>query len=484
MASGILLVPLYLRFIGVDLYGAWLATTNVLMWMTAIDPGLSAVLQQRTGFAYGSRDKDGLRELLAGGLSLAAGFAVVPLILGLVAVNYLSVWLNLPPQIDMSLLTTAFLMAVIGSCFSMFSYSVTAINQGLQSSLGIGSIYVVVHSLDIIVTVILLYLNFGILAIAFSFIFRGVGLLMGNFAYLVWRLKYEGIGFGLTFKKVPSLFKLLTVTFLARASGVFALNMDSFIVARYLGVETVPILALTRKSIDLSRAFLERPALAFMPAVSHAIGSGETAKAKQVLLRLIKILLWSLGAAMGGFIVFNDDFVRLWVGAEFFAGHEINAMLCVLLVFTVLSNSLSSLCFALGNIKGNSIALLLQSLLFIALIFLGGKYYGLVGIVIGPIISLISVSAWYYPRSFSKLLGLARTDHHGFAGESLRTIVAVIGLIFVFKKLQPTGWLEFISYTSLYIFANLAVLLLISSAFRKESITILQATKNAFRRHL
>ena len=40
----IVLVPLYLKFIPLDIYGAWLATGNIVAWLSIMDPGLSAVL--------------------------------------------------------------------------------------------------------------------------------------------------------------------------------------------------------------------------------------------------------------------------------------------------------------------------------------------------------------------------------------------------------------------------------------------------------
>mgnify|MGYP003100149233 FL=1 len=53
---GIILVPLYLKYIPKDLYGFWLATGNILSILTLINPGFSDVIQQKVAYCYGLHD--------------------------------------------------------------------------------------------------------------------------------------------------------------------------------------------------------------------------------------------------------------------------------------------------------------------------------------------------------------------------------------------------------------------------------------------
>lgn len=474
MVSGIFLVPLYLKFIPLGFYGAWLATGNILVWLTAIDPGLSTVLQQRVGIAYGKQDFQAIREFLAGGLCITATIVISIVALGFLSADHLPVWLNLPSNVDASIIIKAFCLAVIGSSLMIFSFSITAANIGLLASLGIGIIFVAVTVLGIVLTVVLLYSGFGLLAIPIGAIFRGVGLTLGNSGYLLWRLASEKIGFSLSFRKVPDLVKLMSYTFLGRAGVVAVKNVDLFIVSRFLGPECVPVLHLTRSAPEMSKLFIERPAIAFMPAVSHLIGAGEIDKARAVLLRLVRIMLWVLGLCVGGFVALNDDFVRLWVGSHLFAGQTINLILCGTLLFAVTSGSLASLCFAVGNIKGNSLASLAQSLLFIPLVILGAKYLGLLGVVLAPLISVLAVSAWYYPRSFSQFLKLLPQHRKDIVREILKVLVIIVPLTLGFGWLHPSGWFQFIVLTGAFCFFYGFALYLDSKKFRLEIMGLLQ----------
>lgn len=468
IVSGLLLVPLYLKFIPLDLYGAWLASGNILVWLTIIDPGLSTVLQQRVGVAYGKRDFQAIQELLIGGLCITFVITLFVIIVGYISANYLPNWLNLPSSIDITALKKAFFLAIIGTALMIFSYSITATNLGILSSLGIGIIFGVVSVFAIVLTIFLLYSGFGLLSIPIATLFRGVGLTLGNSGYLFWRIARENIGFSFSFRKLPELIKLTSYTFLGRIAGVVSNNVDLFIVSRFLGPDTVPLLHLTRRAPEMSRMFVERPPVAFMPAVSHLVGSGEEDKAKAALLRLLRMMLWLLGLLVGGFIALNDDFVRLWVGSHLFAGQTVNMIICGTFFFAVISSSLANLCFALGNIKGNSLASLAQSLIFIPLVILGAKYFGLLGIVVSPLLSMLVVSAWYFPRSFARLLRLSFEDKKAIFQEILKISLTIVPLTIGFAWLRPGGWFQFIAVVITFSFVYGVCLYLLSKQLRLE----------------
>ncbi len=53
--NSILLLPLYLLHIDATTLGVWLATGNILGWMTLVDPGVGEVLQQKIGIKWPER---------------------------------------------------------------------------------------------------------------------------------------------------------------------------------------------------------------------------------------------------------------------------------------------------------------------------------------------------------------------------------------------------------------------------------------------
>lgn len=466
--SGLILVPFYLKFIPLGDYGAWLATGNILVWITAVDPGLSTVLQQRVGFAYGRKDNAEIGRIVVSGVSLALAFSLLPLLFGWAFADNIPGWLKLSAGVDGATLTRAFTLAILGTSLAILSYSVTAVNQGLLSSVGIGLIYVVVHAFDIILTIILLHRGWGLMAMAFSFVVRGAGLLIGNSVYLSLRLARGKIPLSFSSSGLADISKVLSFTFFARSGALIAGNMESFLVARFIGASYVPALALTKKSLDISRTFIERPPLAFMPAISHLFGAGELDKVRANLLRLCTILLWTAGLIVGGIFVFNKRFVGLWVGEKYFAGFWINLVLCLNFLLVAMNSALSNLALSLGDIKVNSFVAFLQSVVYIALAVLLARAYGMIGIVSAISLSIIMVSAWYYPRSIASRISIGKADYRPLANEVLFVLAVAAPLVGLFSLLDLSGLAQFLSLSFAFSLLYLSGLALISSSFRKE----------------
>nr|WP_039448913.1 oligosaccharide flippase family protein [Pedobacter glucosidilyticus] len=468
IVSGIFLVPLYLKYIPIETYGAWLATGNVLIWITVIDPGISMVLQQKIGFAYGENDINQVKEYMFAGIFITAVISVLIFVSGLILASFLNLFLKFPSSIDLPLIKKSFIIALAGSALMVFSYSLTSINQGLQSSIGIGIIYVVTTISSILLSIFLLNHNFGLYSLAIVPLFTGAGLTLGNIGYLIWRLKAEKIEFSFSLKEVRTLLQLVSYSFIGKIGSVIANNMDLIIVARYLGPQTVASLNLTKKGPELSKTFIERPVIAFLPAISHLRGSGDLEKQKLILIRLLLIIIWILGLVGAGFITFNDDFVRLWVGEKVFAGQLISFFICINIIFSSVTNCLGNLCFALGSIKNNSLIAFSQSILTGIILVIGAKFYGLMGVVIAPLISIALMSLWIYPLIFFRILKLEKEKKKCLGIEVVIVFFISFFLSYVFQFLYSNNWVAFIFQTLCFSVVFFSVLYLLSQPFRYE----------------
>src|SRR5262245_61246691 len=77
LARNLLLVPLYLRFVDLAEYGAWLAIGGALVQLLVTDFGLSGVITQRVAVQTGNHDLAATRALVAAGLASATVLAVL-----------------------------------------------------------------------------------------------------------------------------------------------------------------------------------------------------------------------------------------------------------------------------------------------------------------------------------------------------------------------------------------------------------------------
>lgn len=475
MVWGILLVPLYLKYIPLNMYGAWLATGNIVAWLTVVDPGISDVLRQQVGRAYGAGEMHNLNDYLCSGTLLSLIISLIILFAGLISSNFIIDLITINGLNNITIIKNAFILAVIGSCLLIFSFGFISFSQGLLSSVGIGLVYVVATITSLVINVVLLIKGYGLYSIPISQIVRALLLIAGNIFYIFWRYLQESLKFRFSIIGFSALAKLSGYNILGRLGNVVSTQIDTFLVARYLGAEVAPILNLTKKGPELSRMFVERPLIAMLPAITNAWGRGEYDKVRTNTSRLFIIILWMLGLIFTGFIIFNKSFVSLWVGQNLYAGNSINILICIAILLSVVVSITSNAFFALGNIKETSKINFTQSIITVAALYVGVKYFGLFGLVLAQVLSLLVYSAWYFPYKTLKFikydLSLLKQIQKEIA---IAIIISILIAIIFVKLILVTSWISFIIYGVIVVFTYMVFLLLLSRSFRTEVSTFLK----------
>src|SRR4028118_387842 len=74
--NSLILLPLYLKNIRADTLGIWLATGNILAWMTLADPGIGDVLQQKIAELRGKKLSSEISQTIGSGF-IASGMILV-----------------------------------------------------------------------------------------------------------------------------------------------------------------------------------------------------------------------------------------------------------------------------------------------------------------------------------------------------------------------------------------------------------------------
>jgi O-antigen/teichoic acid export membrane protein len=443
---GIFLVPLYLKYIPAENYGAWLATGNILFWLGVLDPGFSQVIIQRISLFYGSNNLVKVGNYIYWGLIIGIIISIFVGLLGLYFYFNFSEWLKITELKGLNDLKYAFKVSLIGTCFLMFSYSIASINQGLQSSLGIGIIYFIANIGSILLTLYLFHIGFGLVTLGWVILFRGIVYTVGNILYMYYRITKEKIAILYSSEIIKDFASLLSFNFLGKIGTTLSTQINSFFVVRILGAQFVTILKFTQSAPELSKLFLVRPALAIMPSLVHLIGEGESQKSKVVLQRLLYFTIWGLGYSLTGFLLLNKYFVNLWVGEKLYGGENLNILICIWLSLTIITEVLSFLVYSLGDIKNSNIISFCQAIFFIIIIVPSIKMFGINGVVIASIISNLLFCAWYLPYSFYKLSKIDIVQIKKIIFELLKVLFISLVLIFLFRNISIGNWIAFIKY--------------------------------------
>ena len=467
--NGVVLVPLYLHFIEQKMYGAWLATGNIVGWLSMVDIGLGGLVRQQSAMTYGSGNKDMTGKVIGTGSVMLVIMGIIPGLVGLGLAGFI------PKMFKMSgaeahTLSLSFVLVALSVSTLIMSGGPTAAQQGLQRNISFSIIYISGAVLGIVVTVACLYRGYGVLAIPLGLLARNILWFFAFWTYLIVVCKWLGIHLRVARSELGRFGSLTCWTLLNRlAYGIF-FNCDTFVVGLLMGVELTPVYSLSTRGWDMLSMLLTRIGTAFMPGLAHLYGEGQAAKLRAISRRLLQTVGWTTALGVGACLCFNSSFVSLWVGRKYYAGNLFNFVMAASLTASIFTFTINQVLFAANNIKGTSLVGMIQYLarggLLVFLVWLIG-YAG------GPLsfaIAFICVGGVYFIRQWMKTLQISKTELYADFGKFIRNLVVaiVVSIIFYFIPADKS-WSIFAMSVLLYGVMACGTLLVIDRELRLQT---------------
>jgi len=465
-------VPVSVSHIPLDLYGAWLASGNILAWATMIDPGFGLLTQQQVAVTYGTGNLDSAGKIITGGVLL--NFMVAALLAGIcsILIPWLPQLLSLsgPSVFFYHQLQSACWMATLGLFLTVSSYAVTSSGYAIQGSIALGIIAVIAHSSAFLVQIVLVIAGYGPMGIAWGSVSRGALLLLGGIGYLAYRSRLLNIPLRLDRNSIRQILRLTPFTLGARVFSTLSQNVSAFLLVRMVSPEAAVILRSTQSPFDLAVQFVNRPAAAIAPTLSHMAGAGELSSKRTQLLRFMTFSVWMTSLAFCGLLSLNQAFVNLWVGSSLYAGWTTNLALALGLITLSASALFSNLTYALGSFLSTSLILAAQSILSLFAMVVGAHFFGLPGVAggaaLGGLISSVACAVVLFRSAF-----IDSESWRALFFETVRCLLSsAITFAFAYWVLTlPGSWVVFLLQALGVATIFFSILALLSGRLRHEA---------------
>jgi O-antigen/teichoic acid export membrane protein len=465
--NGFVIIPLYLKYIDLGLYGAWLATGNILMWLTIIDPGVGDVLMQKVSESYAKNNRDEIGKQLASSMILSSAIALIALSGGISLMFFIDNIVSASSSIDIIVLKKAFFYGTIGTAVTLLGYFMAGALIGLQRSKEQGLMRSIWGIINFALKPVFLILGFGLLAIPYSTLIGSViYLILISFVFLQ-IVRKEKIKLILDYKYFLSYSKIFIYTFSSKMLSTLKNNVDLILISRFMNLEMVAAFELTRRPMKILYGFASRPSAALIAAFANLKGEGDRVKLQDITEKFTFLSLAGLIFITSGFIAFNKDLISVWVGSELFIGQTFNLILALFFMFSNFTYILANLTYSLGNIKGNSLIEITRDSIALILLPILGYFFGLWGIILAPFVVVIFVELVYFPKKLSELIGVSKNIIYSIGNSSI--IILLIGVIcsIFFYYLSIKNWGQVILYSVLFTIIFLISSFLLSRKFRE-----------------
>jgi O-antigen/teichoic acid export membrane protein len=409
IAQGVFLVPIYLHYIKLPVYGAWLASSHLLSWVILLDPGIDEAVRQRVGYAYGRGDLHEVGGFIGSGIVINIVAAFIVFLISCVTAIIVPKYLGLSGDAANDIKQSLFILGLAGA-INVAAYSAGSPLLALQRSGLHGNIFLAGTVAAIASTVFLLRSGWGITAIPTGIAIRSAFWLFGWGVALCCLFRPKGsVCFRLhvSLKNVRQLAELSALTFLSKLSYSLQTGADGLLIGNMLGASETARYMLTGRVIDVARTFTDRIGSAVQPSLAHLFGEAQEANIKQISMRFAGLI-----GMVGPFLIalavaFNRETMRFWVGDGIYAGMLLTILLGVAACFSAALNSGYHILFAAGEIRKATTVLIFQGLAKVA--FAVGLLRTL-GLIALPLSGLIAMSLIGLPLFWPGCVKLMKTN--------------------------------------------------------------------------
>ncbi|MCC6130440.1 MAG: hypothetical protein IT186_10975 [Acidobacteria bacterium] len=485
VVQGIVLTPTYLKFIDAPLYGAWLATGNVIAWLSLIDPGISKLLIQRVAFLDGSGRAQDLPDTMHTGLVI--GWVLTALsVIAWPFSSRLAGLLTLPAW-QIQELGSAVLLMLVATSVLLVSAQPVGILLGLQRSGAAGILNTIATVLAIVSSLVLIYSGCGLSSIPAGFLLRNVVVFIGATVILEHVRKSRGLSPGRWSRdEGRRYFALSAVSYVERIASTVITQVDTFLGAKVISPMAAAQFGLTGKAIGPVQMFSERIAAALIPGMANLAGERDPGKLGEISRRILTASAFSLSIGLGAIVALNGPFVSLWVGPHLFGGQRLTLLLALSATMGVLTSSLAEITFAAGAIAQATLGRVVEGVLKLGLQIWMATRWGLEGIVVGGILAQAMTTAWYYPVLLARRTRTATRDEIralGFRFLQAATLLTAgwAGHLAWSRAVTTWTWLSFSAAAVLTGSVLIVIGLAVFPEVRRMALPLLRSTLSARR---
>ena len=383
---GVLLLPIYLKYIPADTYGFWMATGNMMMWFSLLMPDWSQLLLQQLGSAYGANDKGKFGKLFCSGIFISLLFVTVFLLASWLASSFFGSWLNLPEKYNYTPLINAFLVAAFGTALTAFGSTLGAVNLALHHTLADGISNIISMIVRILVILIFLFNGHGVLALGLGNLSFGVTSVIFNAMISFFYLRKLRLVYIVDFNNLLSVASLTFYSSVNKMGNTFMKQLDYFLIARFIGGEAATMLRLVKVVPETLLLFATNASVSLMPSISHSKGANSLAKNIEKIMQFTGIMFAFACYLGGGIYALEDVFIGLWVKSPVPIEQTVVFLVVTNLVIAGIADTFGRYVFTIGEIKRISIIRFTFSLFQMLFMCLGVFFWNLPGMLISSIL--------------------------------------------------------------------------------------------------
>jgi O-antigen/teichoic acid export membrane protein len=437
LARNILLVPVYLQKIPLAEYGAWLATGGALALILINDYGLSGVVTQRISASYGAGEFAALGRLAGSALAIGTMLAIGLSAISMVFVPFLP-GLGTLNASESHTVVMCFTLAIAANAFGVIGATAASVIRSLQKVVLGGTITLVAEFANVVVIVIGLFAGHGLYALAAGLLVRSL-IITGAGLIGVWFVCERSLKTTIEIEPaaVRDLLGESSRFFLSAIAIRLQGQASVFFVGSILGPASAAIYSLTVRAHETVFMVIMLINGSLVPSVTHLFGSGDIARFRVVVLRLLVFLAALTALAMTITVILNPAFLALWVGKSAFAGQSVSILMAVAVFISAITSIAYDALLAQGKFRLVTRYFIFTAILQVSLLVSLLRW----GLWVAPFVTIVTICVWgtAFWLNVAESISVTAGEVRALLAQMTRIVAVSVGGAAAFGIFYPTA---------------------------------------------
>jgi len=389
--TGFITVPLTVRYLGAERYGAWMTISSLLVFLGFSDFGLASSLTNALGKAFGENDRESARRYVTTTLLALCIVAVLLVLAGITSAASIASFMF--PTVDKALLDREIIPALIAAMLIFaLNFPLLVTNRVLAAyqENATANLWIMASSVATLIGILLVIVfRGGLTSLVLGS--AGAGLIVNAVSSVwlyFWHKPWLAPGKSAAdFQFARELFSTSWKFFIINAGWLVNSQTDNIIISHYLGPAQVTPYTVTFRLFAYSTLIQSLGFTSLWPAFTEAAARRDLGWIRGMFR---KNLLWSSVFAfliVTVLTIFGQLIIRIWAGSTAVPSLSLVVWMAAWNLLLAAFFAPSCLLQATGHITGLATYVTVTAVLNVALSILFVHRFGTVGVIAGTVIA-------------------------------------------------------------------------------------------------
>ena len=406
----IVTLPYIVHRLGTDAFGILVITSSLMGYFSFLNLGMGHAVVKYVAEYHAQKEIKAINKIIGSTLViyLIMGIAGMSILLGLTDLLVTKLF-KMPPELK-DVAKFALYIASIGFLVSMVSNVYSGVPRALQRFDVVNKISMVFGTLTPLLTVLVLYLGYGLKAVVLINFCIGIATFV---TYIVMAKKLiPELQLGFAFDK-NILKKLLSFglnTMVTTIAGIFVYHLDRLLISIVVGTTGLTFYAIPQRLIRRFRELGNKTSAIIFPISSTLSSTGQLDRLKNIYFKASKLTLCLNIALFLPAILFSYKILYFWMGKEFADNGWMVMVLLGCANFIIACTAITTMTiFGCGRPGVSAVFAIFSGVLNLITIYPLLTYFGIKGAAIAILFCAI-LDPVYIAYSNKKVIGVSNID--------------------------------------------------------------------------